>query len=69
MSLKFKLEISLLISAILLYVFSAFCYTYEASEAALDSSLDSPYRIYAFPLIALASTFLAVAAILYSRKK
>jgi hypothetical protein len=67
--LKFKLEISLLVSAILLYVLGAFCYSYESSAQGLAQYVVNPYRIYAFPLTAIASIFLAIAAILYPRRK
>jgi hypothetical protein len=69
MSLKFKLEISLLLSAILIYVLSAFCYSYESPSQEWVQYIDTPYRVYAFPFTAVASVFLAVAAILYSRRK
>ncbi len=67
--LRFKIELSLLLSAILLYIVSALCYSYELQSTGGVESVSNPYRIYAFPLIALASVLLAVAAILYSKRK
>jgi len=67
--LKFKMEISLLLSAIILYIVSVACFSYEATTSASGSENVNPYRIYAFPLIAIASVLLAAAAILYSRHK
>jgi len=69
MMLRFKIELSLLLSAILLYIVSALCYSYELQSTGGVEPVSNPYRIYAFPLIALASVLLAVAAILYSKRK
>jgi hypothetical protein len=59
--LKFKIELSLLLSAIILYVVSAYCYSYE--------TLNQTYRDFAFSLVGVASVFVVVAAFLYSRRK
>jgi hypothetical protein len=68
--LQFKTEISLLLAAILLYVGSAICYSYAApAQGWGDPAVGTPYKIYSFPLIAVASVFLAFAAIFYSKRK
>ena len=68
--MRFKVEISLLLSAILVYVASAFCFSYDAPAQGWEAPyVDNPYRVYAFPMIAVASVLLATAAILYSRRK
>jgi len=65
--LKFKIELSLLVSAIILYVISAFCYSQEGSQ-------DLPFMNYsckniALPLVGVASVFVMIAGILYSKRK
>jgi len=68
--LQFKAEIALLLAAILLYVGSAVCYSYAApAQGWGDPTVGTPYRLYSFPLIAVASVFLAFAAISYSKRK
>ena len=66
---KYKLEISLLLSAIGLYVLSAFCYSYESQWMGNLPVINRPYRNYAFPLVGLASVFLVIAAIFVFKKK
>jgi len=66
--LKFKTEITLLLLAILLYILSAFCYSYEVLEQGLNPVIN-PYRDYALPLAGVASALLLIAAILYSKRK
>jgi hypothetical protein len=58
MLLKFKTEISLLLLAIILYVASAFCYSYE-----------EPWKDFAIPLAGVASALLVIAGILYSKRR
>jgi hypothetical protein len=67
--LKFKTEISILLIAILLYVASAFCYFYEAAWGGNIPVLSYPYRDYAIPLAGVASAFLVIAGILYSKRR
>ncbi|MGB9714668.1 MAG: hypothetical protein ACPLZC_06825 [Candidatus Bathyarchaeales archaeon] len=66
--MKFKAEISLLILSITLYILSAFCYSYEAVAEGITGTY-YPYQDYAFPLIAVASVLLLMAAILYSKRQ
>jgi len=63
MQLKFKTEIFLLLSAIILYILSAFCYSNE------ETTINYPYKAYALPLAIIASIILVIAAILYQRRK
>ena len=68
--LNFKTEIALLLSAIVLYVVSAFCYSYETpTQEMVAQTLNDPYRIYTYPLAVLASVLLVVAAFLYSKRR
>jgi hypothetical protein len=67
--LKFKIEISLLLSAIMLYAASVVYYSYEAQPMDNFRALNYPYRFYALPLTVVASVFLIVAGILYSKRK
>ena len=65
--MKFKTEISLLILAIILYIVSAFFYSYEPQDWL--PLVNYPYRDYAIPLAIVASVLLVIAAILYSKRK
>ncbi|MEM3673169.1 MAG: hypothetical protein QW468_02930 [Candidatus Bathyarchaeia archaeon] len=65
-TVKFKTEISLIILSIVLYILSAFCYSYEAVTEGIAGTY-YPYQDYAFPLIVVASLLLLIAAILYSK--
>jgi len=67
--LKFKIEISLLLLAIALYVASAFCYSYEAPRKGMLPVINYPYQDFALPLAGIATAFLVIAAILYSKRK
>lgn len=69
MQLKFKTEISLLLLAIILYIFSGFCYSYEAPWQDNLPVINYPYGDYALPLAITASALLVIAAILYSKRK
>jgi hypothetical protein len=65
--LKFKLEISLLLLSIAMYIASGVCYSYE--KAAMTAVVNYPYRIYVFPLIGVSSAFMVIAGFLISRRK
>jgi hypothetical protein len=67
--LRFKTEIFLLLLAIILYIASAFCYSYEAPWEDNLPVLNYPYRDFAFTLAGVASTLLVVAVILYSKRR
>ncbi len=69
MRLKFKTEIFMFLSAIILYVVSAFCYSYEAPQEDMLPVINYPYQDYAIPLAGVASVLLVIAAILYSKWK
>jgi hypothetical protein len=55
--------------AIILYIVSAFFYSYEVREQGLLPVISYPYRDYAIPLAIVASALLVVGAILYSKRK
>jgi len=67
--LKFKAEIVLLILAIILYLASAYCYFYEARQEGWLPYINYPYKEYAIPLVVVASVFVIIAAILYSKRR
>jgi hypothetical protein len=57
--------------AIILYIVSAFFYSYEVWEQGWLPGISNPYpyRDYAIPLAMVASALLVVGAILYSKRK
>jgi len=65
--LKFKIELSLLVSAIVLCVISAFCYSQERSQGL--PVMNYSCRNLALPLVGVASVFVVIAGILYSKRK
>jgi LPXTG-motif cell wall-anchored protein len=67
--LKYKIEISLLLLSIALYLISAFCYFYEAPWQDMIPVLNYPYQNFALPLAGFASAFLIIAAILYLKRR
>ncbi|MCD6445528.1 hypothetical protein J7L49_01925 [Candidatus Bathyarchaeota archaeon] len=67
--MKFKAEILLLSSAIILYFISAFCYSYEAHSQGWLPVLNYPLRSFAIPLAVIASILLMIAAFLYVKRK
>jgi len=67
--LKSKTEIFLLLLAIILYIVSAFCYSYEAPWEDNLPVLNYPYSDFAIPLAGVASALLVIAAILYSKRR
>jgi hypothetical protein len=66
--LKFKTEISLLMLSIAIYILSAYCYSYEVLAEG-TTSLNYPYKDYAFLLVVFASALLLIAAISYSKRR
>ena len=67
LGLKFKIELSLLVSAVVLYVISAFCYSQEGSQGL--PVMNYSCRNFALPLVGVASVFVVIAGILYSKRK
>jgi len=67
---KFKAEICLLLTAIVLFIVSAFFYSYTAgTEAAFVSlSFSYPYRGYALTSLGSGSILMTVASISYSKR-
>jgi hypothetical protein len=71
--LKFKAEMCLLLLAIVLFVVSAFFYSYPATTEtrSLSSELGSftyPYRAYAISFVGFGSVLMLVASISYSKR-
>ncbi|MBT0158484.1 hypothetical protein G4O51_00705 [Candidatus Bathyarchaeota archaeon A05DMB-2] len=67
--MKFKTEICLLLTAIVLFAVSAFFYSYQpaSQEVSLSQSFN-PYRGYAFTSLGLGSVLMAAASISYSKR-
>lgn len=71
--MKFKAEMCLLLLAIVLFVVSAFFYSYPATTEtrSLSSDLGSftyPYRAYAISFVGFGSVLMLVASISYSKR-
>lgn len=68
--MKFKTEICLLITAIVLFALSAFFYSYQPAgqEVSLSLSYSCPYRGYAFTSLGFGSVLMAAASISYSKR-
>ena len=71
--LKFKVEMCLLLLAIVLFVASAFFYSYQSSTEtfSLSSELGSftyPYRAIAISFVGFGSILMLVASISYSKR-
>ena len=67
--MKFKTEMCLLISAILLFVVSAFFYSYQSGGAAFAETLASyPYRSYGLASVGFGSVLMVTASVSYSKR-
>ncbi len=71
--LKFKAEMCLLLAAIVMYILSAFFYSYPAAtgeELTLSVALSSayPYRGYALTFVGFGSVLTLIASISYSKR-
>lgn len=66
--MKFKTEIFLLLTSIVLFTVSTFCYSYVTGNVGLALALSYPYRVYAFPIVSFGSVLMVVATFSYSRK-
>jgi len=67
--LKFKAVIFLLVMAIVFYILSAFCYSYEAPSQGWLPYINYPLKDFFIPFAVIASAFLVIAAILYVKRK
>ncbi|MEM3700786.1 MAG: hypothetical protein QXL57_08005 [Candidatus Bathyarchaeia archaeon] len=66
--MKYKIEISLFLLGIALYVISVFCYFYEAPWEDMIPMINYPYQKFALPLAGVASALLIIAAALYLKR-
>ena len=65
--LRFKIEIMMLLAAIVLLTIGTFCYTYIAGD--LNLALGSfPYRAYAVPFASFGSMLMALATVSYTKR-
>jgi len=62
--LKFKAEVCLLLMAIVLFVLSAFFYSYHAASLGFDY----PYRVIALTFVGFGSALTLAASISYSKR-
>jgi hypothetical protein len=68
--LKFKAEIFLLLTSIVLFTISAFCFSYATGNVGLTYALNLTYplRSYAIPFVGFGSALMAVASLSYSKR-
>lgn len=67
--MKFKTEVSLLALAILLFVVSAFFYSYHSGSVAFAETLASyPYRSYGLAFVGFGSVIMVTASVSYSKR-
>jgi hypothetical protein len=68
--LKFKAEMCLLVMAIVLFVVSAFFYSYQPTSEtlSLSMSLGHPYKIYAITFVGFGSVLTLAASFSYSKR-
>lgn len=68
--LKFKAEILMLLTAIVLFTISAFFYSYTSSAEGfiLALNLTYPYRVYAIPFIGIGTALMGIASVSYAKK-
>jgi len=67
--MKFKIEIFLLLTSIVLFAASALCFSWAASNGELASALSLyPYRDYAFPFVGFGGALMTVGAVSYSKR-
>ena len=65
---KFKTEVCLLSVALLLFVVSAFFYSYQAGSVNLNLNLAFPYQGYSLLMVCFGSVFTFAAFVSYSRR-
>ncbi len=68
--MKYKTEFLLLLTAVVMFVISALCYSYATGtdSLALALSLTYPYRVYAIPFISTGTVLMSIASISYTKK-
>jgi uncharacterized RDD family membrane protein YckC len=68
--MKFKAEICLLLTAIVLFIVSAFFYSYTSGNEAMAFGLDLgyPFRGYALTFLGFGSVLMTAASISYSKR-
>jgi hypothetical protein len=65
---KFKTELILLLTSIILFSISAFCFSYATGAAAYALSFTYPLRDLAIPFVGFGSALMAVASISFSKR-
>jgi hypothetical protein len=65
---KFKTELVLLLTSIVLFAISAFCFSYGAGGASYALSLSYPLRAYALLIVGFGGAFMTVASISFSKR-
>ena len=67
---KYKTEIFLLLTSIVLFTISAFCFSYATDSAGLTYALTLTYplRNFAFPFVGFGGALMTVASVSYSKR-
>ena len=66
--MKFKTEVCLLSVALLLFVVSAFFYSYQTGNVNLNLNLAFPYQGYSLLMVGFGSVFTVAAFVSYSKR-
>jgi hypothetical protein len=67
--LKFKAEILLLFTSMVLFTISAFCFSYATGSEGLVLALKAnPYRVLAIPFVGFGGALMTVASVSYSKR-
>ncbi len=68
--LKYKTEFLLLLTAVVMFIVSALCYSYAISTENFTLALSQtyPYRNYAIPFISTGTVLMSIASISYTKK-
>lgn len=68
--MKYKTEFFMLLTAIIMFVVSALCYSYATNtdSFALSIDLTYPYRAYAIPFISTGTALMGIASVSFIKK-
>jgi len=69
--MKYKTEFLLLLTAIVMFVISALCYSYAtgSNSFALSMDLTYPYRAYVIPFISTGTVLMGIASVSLLKEK
>ncbi|NLE05377.1 MAG: LPXTG cell wall anchor domain-containing protein [Crenarchaeota archaeon] len=68
--MKYKTELLLLLTAVIMFIISALFYSHTLSTEAVtfDSAITYPYRTYTIPFIIFGTLLMGTASILFKKK-